>query len=145
METVIIVFLSVLSFVLFCSGVFSVFQSRSLWRINRDLIENQKNILANNDDILRMFDEMIEREIMMDNEIKYLKDGSQYDYNIEWADDAIYIMSRDREIVSWTEQEWIDEPGVTLGIASAVYTVTVFGPDVLAKSTETEIFCTWAS
>lgn len=112
METIIIVFLSVLSFVL--------------------LVLNQ-NILANNDEILNMFDEMIDREIIMTNEIERLKNGSQYDYDIEWEDDAIYIMSRDREIVSWTEQEWIDEPSVALAIASAVYTLTVFGPDTLAK------------
>lgn len=52
---------------------------------------------------------------------------------IEFATDGIYINDEHGEIVSWVEDEWIEDSEVVFAIANAIQLYYVIGPEALRR------------
>ena len=52
---------------------------------------------------------------------------------IQYTDTEIRILDSHGEIVSWTEEEWIEDPQVVFSIVNAVRLGTLHGGDYLRR------------
>lgn len=53
---------------------------------------------------------------------------------VDVESDAVYIYGHAQEIVSWTQDEWAEDPTVVISIMNAILFGIENGPDALAKT-----------